>query len=96
MSQLRPTRRLLLRFTPAPVWRPCLLGGPRLARQGQGFWAERPLRIAASAPGSVTDIRARWLADKLAPALGQSILVRTALAPAIRHGPAHARHGYTL
>ena len=74
---MRPTRRLLLRLAPALCAAAVPASAARAQGQGQGqAWPSKPLRIiAASAPGSVTDIRARWLADKLAPALGQPILV---------------------
>jgi len=46
------------------------------ARAQAPTWPSKPIRIiAASGPGSVTDIRARWLADRLAPVLGQPIVV---------------------
>jgi tripartite-type tricarboxylate transporter receptor subunit TctC len=39
-------------------------------------WPERPIRIVVPAgPGSVPDVRARWLADRLGPSLGQAILI---------------------
>ena len=38
-------------------------------------WPTRPLRIIAGGSGSVTDIRARWLAARLAPILGQPVVV---------------------
>src|SRR5262245_42594247 len=70
---MRPTRRRLLRLTPAL----CAMAVPVSAVRAQApTWPSKPIRIiAASGPGSVTDIRARWLADRLAPVLGQPILV---------------------
>lgn len=39
-------------------------------------WPTRSLRIVVPAgPGSVPDVRARWLAERLAPLLGQPVLV---------------------
>jgi len=38
-------------------------------------WPSKPLRLVAGGVGSVTDIRARWLAERLAPALGQPVIV---------------------
>lgn len=45
----------------------------RPARSAQ--WPSRPMRLIAGGAGSVTDIRARWLAERLGPALGQPVLV---------------------
>lgn len=41
----------------------------------QAGWPNRPIRIVAGGAGSVTDIRARWLAEQLAAALGQPVVV---------------------
>jgi tripartite-type tricarboxylate transporter receptor subunit TctC len=38
-------------------------------------WPARPIRLVAGGAGSVTDIRARWLAERLGPALGQPVVV---------------------
>jgi tripartite-type tricarboxylate transporter receptor subunit TctC len=50
---------------------------PSSAPRAQGpNWPSKPLRIIVpGGPGGVTDIRARWLADRLSPALGQPILI---------------------
>lgn len=47
---------------------------PRGQAQSPG-WPGRPVRVIAGGPGSVTDIRARWLADRLGAALGQPVIV---------------------
>jgi tripartite-type tricarboxylate transporter receptor subunit TctC len=47
---------------------------PPVRSQGAA-WPTRPLRIVSGGAGSVTDIRARWLAERLGPALGQSVVV---------------------
>ena len=72
-DDMRPTRRRLLRLTTAL----CTVAVPVSAARAQGqSWPSKPIRIIApSGPGSVTDIRARWLADRLAPALGQPVVV---------------------
>ena len=45
-------------------------------RAAEAGWPSRPLRIVVpGGPGSVTDGRARWLAERLAPALGQPVVV---------------------
>lgn len=38
-------------------------------------WPIRPLKLVAGGPGSVTYIRARWLASRLSSALGQPVVV---------------------
>jgi tripartite-type tricarboxylate transporter receptor subunit TctC len=38
-------------------------------------WPTRPVRILAGGSGSVTDIRARWLAARLSPVVGQPVVV---------------------
>jgi tripartite-type tricarboxylate transporter receptor subunit TctC len=38
-------------------------------------WPSRPIRLVAGGAGSVTDIRARWLAERLGTALGQPVVV---------------------
>lgn len=38
-------------------------------------WPSRPIRLIAGGAGSVTDIRARWLAERLGRALGQPVVV---------------------
>jgi tripartite-type tricarboxylate transporter receptor subunit TctC len=48
---------------------------PAIARSQNPGWPSRPLRLIAGGAGSVTDIRARWLAERLGQALGQPVLV---------------------
>jgi len=38
-------------------------------------WPSKPLRIVAGGAGGISDIRARWLADRLAAAMGQPVVV---------------------
>lgn len=38
-------------------------------------WPSRPIRLIAGGAGSVTDIRARWLAERLGSALGHPVIV---------------------
>ncbi len=70
---MQPTRRRLLALTSAlsAVAAPLSVAWP----QAPG-WPSKPIRIIVpGAPGGVTDIRARWLADRLAPVLGQPIVI---------------------
>jgi tripartite-type tricarboxylate transporter receptor subunit TctC len=46
-----------------------------LATAQPASWPSRPLKLVAGGPGSVTDIRARWLAERLGAALGQPVVV---------------------
>ena len=43
-------------------------------------WPTRPLRLVAGGAGGVTDIRARWVAQRLAVALGQAVVVENVAA----------------
>jgi len=70
---MQPTRRRLLALTSALS---AVIAPLSVARPQAPGWPSKPIRIIApSGPGSVTDIRARWLADRLAPVLGQPIVV---------------------
>jgi tripartite-type tricarboxylate transporter receptor subunit TctC len=59
--------------------RPLLLSLALLASAQAGFaqpYPVKPIRLIAPAPpGSPVDIRARWVAEKLAPAIGQPVVV---------------------
>jgi len=46
-----------------------------LASAQPAAWPSRPLKLVAGGPGSVTDIRARWLAERLGASLGQTVVV---------------------
>jgi tripartite-type tricarboxylate transporter receptor subunit TctC len=51
-------------------------GGSIAAPRAQSAWPSKPVRIIVpGGAGGVTDIRARWLAERLSPALGQSVVV---------------------
>jgi tripartite-type tricarboxylate transporter receptor subunit TctC len=54
-----------------------LVGSLVFAAPGHGqTYPEKPIRLLApGAPGSPTDIRGRWLAQKLAPALGRAVVM---------------------
>jgi tripartite-type tricarboxylate transporter receptor subunit TctC len=95
---MRPTRRQILASTAllscfaAPI--------ASLHAQTSG-WPDKPIRIVVpGGAGGVTDIRARWLAERLGPALGQVVVVENragaggnlATASVARSAP----DGYTL
>ncbi len=66
-----PTRRRVLGAAGAAA----AVGRPFGMAQAQE-WPTRPLRIIVpGGAGGVTDIRARWLAERLSPVLGQPIVV---------------------
>ena len=64
-------------------------------------WPVKPLRILVpGGAGGVTDIRARWLAERLAPLLGQSVIVENKPGAGgnvgMEMGARSAPDGYTL
>ena len=66
----------------------------------QATWPSKPLRIVAGGAGGISDIRARWLADRLAAAIGQPVVVENNGAAGGNVGAAQvarsAPDGYTL
>ena len=63
-------------------------------------WPSRPLHLVAGGVGSVTDVRARWLGERLGAVFGQPILVENNPAAggnlAAQHVARAAPDGYTL
>jgi len=63
-------------------------------------WPSKPIRLVTGGVGGVTDIRARWLADRLSAALGQPVVVENNAAGAGNVGAQQvaraAPDGYTL
>ncbi len=63
-------------------------------------WPSKPIRLVTGAPGSITEIRARWLAQRLAQALGQSVAVEGNSSAGGNVGAQQVAHsaadGYTL
>ncbi|HLM11424.1 MAG TPA: tripartite tricarboxylate transporter substrate binding protein [Reyranella sp.] len=70
---MQPTRRHVLTTTGALL----ATAMPRGAARAQGSaWPNKPIRIIVpGTAGGVTDIRARWLAERLAPLLGQPVVI---------------------
>jgi len=95
---MHSTRRRLLGVTGAIF----TYGTPIGLLRGQGTtWPSKPIHIIVpGGPGGVTDIRARWLADRLSPVLGQPVVVENragaggnlGTVAAVRSAP----DGYTL
>jgi tripartite-type tricarboxylate transporter receptor subunit TctC len=66
---MRTGRRRLLGLSGALCLAPIAAARPQGAA-----WPSKPLRIIVpGGPGGATDIRGRWLADRLAPALGEPL-----------------------
>ena len=86
-------RRQLMGFAAAVV---ALAAWPAQASD----WPAKPIRLVAGGAGSVTDIRARWLAERLGAALGQPVVVENNAAAGgsvAAEGVARAAaDGYTL
>lgn len=86
-------RRQFLNFSAAGC---AALAWPARAAQ----WPDRPIRLIAGGAGSVTDIRARWLAERLGAALGQPVIVENNAAAggslAAEQVARAAPDGYTL
>ncbi len=70
---MQPTRRRLLALTGALS----VVAAPlSVARPQTPGWPSKPIRIIVpGTAGGVTDVRARWLADRLSPVLGQPIVI---------------------
>ena len=69
--------------------------------RGQAPWPARPVRfLVPAAPGSVVDVRARWLAARLAPLLGQPVVIENKPGGGgllgMEAGARSAPDGYTL
>src|SRR5258708_3906729 len=69
---MRPTRRRILGLAGAL----CALAESISSLRAQGTgWPAKPIRIIVpGGPGGVTDIRERWLGERLGPGLGQRIV----------------------
>jgi tripartite-type tricarboxylate transporter receptor subunit TctC len=63
-------------------------------------WPAKPLRILTGGVGSVTDLRARWLAERLSAQLGQPVVVENKAGAGgvltMEAGARSAPDGYTL
>ena len=80
-----------------------LLGAATLLtplRSMAAAWPDRPLRIVAGGAGGIPDIRARWLAERLAAVFGQPVVVENNAAAGGNLGAEQvarsAPDGYTL
>lgn len=65
------------------------------ARAQGSTWPTKPIRIIVPGGlGGVTDIRARWLAEKLTPVLGQSFVIENRAGAGRNLGTVARAHGY--
>lgn len=71
---MKLTRRHWLHHAALLSFAACAATALGVRAQGTTF-PTRPLRLVAGGAGSVTDIRARWLAERLGAALGQPVVV---------------------
>lgn len=101
-SLMQPTRhdatrrRLSVGFVTALI-----LALARTAATAEAPWPTKPIRLVVpGGPGGVIDVRARWLADRLGPVLGQLMVVENRTGAGGNIGMEHvarsAPDGYTL
>ncbi len=89
---MNPTRRALL----------AALAMSPMARiaAAEAAWPSKPIHLLAGGVGSVTDIRGRWLTERLSPVLGQPFVVENQAGAGGNIGAAQGAHsapdGYTL
>ena len=89
---MNPTRRAWLAAM-------ALVPMARLAA-AEAAWPSKPIHMITGGAGSVADIRARWLGERLAPVLGQAFVVENQGAAGGNVGAAQGAHsapdGYVL
>jgi tripartite-type tricarboxylate transporter receptor subunit TctC len=101
-SLIQPTRHdALRRRLSAGFVTALILAMARTAATAQAPWPTRPVHLVVpGGPGGVTDVRARWLADRLGPVLGQPVVVEDRAGAGGNIGMEHvarsAPDGYTL
>lgn len=82
------------------VFAAVLAAAKEQAWPAEAAWPSRPVRIVAAGVGGVPDLRARWLADRLARVLGQPVIVENNGGAGGNLGAEHvarsAPDGYTL
>ncbi len=59
----------------AAVWLTMLALGVSSGSASAQAYPSKPIRLITGAPGSATDVRARWIAERLTSVLGQPIIV---------------------
>ena len=101
-SSVQPTRfGAMRRRLGAGFVAALLLAVARTASPAEAPWPTKPIHLVVpGGPGGVIDVRARWLADRLGPALGQPVVVENRAGAGGNIGMEHvarsAPDGYTL
>ena len=101
-SSVQPTRfGAMRRRLGAGFVAALLLAVARTASPAEAPWPTKPIHLVVpGGPGGVIDVRARWLADRLGPALGQPVVVENRMGAGGNIGMEHvarsAPDGYTL